>query len=237
MPKKQAINTTRLDIIQVATHIFFEKGISHMTARAICDELDISTGNLTFHFPTKEHLLSVLVELMCDHQREMATHFTDEGKSSLMAHCIELSVIAAMCEDNPIMRDFYLAAYTQPMTLDIIRRNDAERAKEIYAEYCTGWSDEGFREAETLVSGIEYATIMKTDSSAPLDVRVAGALNGVMTVYGVPAELRKIKVEKALSLDYRAMAWHIFDEFIEYVEIRNEKAIEELLKGRTGSKA
>ena len=235
MPRKQTINTTRLDIIQVATQLFFEKGIGDMTARAICDQLDISTGNLTFHFPTKEHLLAVIVEMMCDHQREMMTHFTDEGKSSLMAHCLELAVIAAMCEDNEIMRDFYLAAYTQPMTLGIIRRNDAERAMQIYAPYCAGWSDESFREAETLVSGIEYATIMKTDTSAPLDVRVAGALNGVMTVYGVPEDLRKIKVKKTLCLDYRAMARHIFNEFIEYVEIRNEQAIEALLRGRSGA--
>lgn len=37
--------------------------------------------------------------------------------------------------------------------LDIIRKNDAERSKEVFKD----WTDENFAEAEVLVSGIEYA--------------------------------------------------------------------------------
>ena len=43
-------------------------------------------------------------------------------------------------------------------------KNDAERSKEVFKDYCPDWTDENFAEAEVLVSGIEYATLMTTDS-------------------------------------------------------------------------
>ena len=56
---------TRLEIIQVASECFLENGYSNTSIKTICKELDMSPGNVTFYFPTKEHLLAELVELMC----------------------------------------------------------------------------------------------------------------------------------------------------------------------------
>ena len=53
MARRRA-NTTKLEIIQVATQMFMERGFTETSAKAVSDKLDISTGNLTFHFPTKE---------------------------------------------------------------------------------------------------------------------------------------------------------------------------------------
>ena len=55
---------TKLEIVQVASRQFLEKGYSATTVSAISKELGISPGNLTFHFPTKEHLLAELVDLV-----------------------------------------------------------------------------------------------------------------------------------------------------------------------------
>ena len=178
MARRRRVNTTKIEIVQTATRRFLERGYTETSLKAICDELDISTGNLTFYFPTKEHLLALLVKMLCRYQWEMMEHAADEGKTSLMALCLELTAMAASCEESEIAKDFYLSTYTHPMTLDIIRKNDTEKAKQVFGkEYCSTWKDQNFREAELLVSGIEYATMMTTESSAPLDVRIAGVIH------------------------------------------------------------
>lgn len=88
---------------------------------------------------------------------------------------------------------------------EIIRKNDLERSKKVYADCCENWTEYQYIEAETLVSGIEYATLMTTENSAPLDVRISGALNQIMGIYGVPEETRKMKIAGVLDMDYRAM--------------------------------
>ena len=190
----------------------------------------MSTGHLTFYFPTKEHLLAELVDMLCDFQWEQVRIHYDEGESMLMSVCLELTAMAAVCEENEIAKDFYLAAYTHPMTLGIIRKNDAQRAKLVFGEYCQDWTQIQFTEAETLISGIEYATMMTTTESPPIDVRIAGALNNIMLIYQVPEEIRKKKIRRVLDMEYTAIGRKMLEDFIAYLEETNEQAFEELLK-------
>lgn len=220
---------TRLEIIQVATRMFLERGYTKTTTAAICGELEMSKGNLTFHYPTKEHLLAVLTDMLCKFQWKLMEVEANEGISSVMAICLELMSMASACEENEVAKDFFIATYSSPITLDIIRKNDAERAKKVFADYCKNWTDEQFAGAEILVSGIEYATLMTTDDTVPLDVRITGALNQILTIYNVPEEIRKRKIEKVLETDYRGIGKRILNEFIGYVEMVNEQAFEELL--------
>lgn len=223
---------TKLEIVQVATRMFLERGYTKTTTAAICSELEMSKGNLTFHYPTKEHLLAVLVDMLCDFQWKLMEVEANEGISSVMAICLELMSMASACEESEVARDFFVSAYSNPMTLDIIRRNDAERAKDVFGDYCKGWTDEQFAEAEILVSGIEYATLITTGDIVPLDVRITGALNQILMIYNVPEEIRKIKIEKVLSMDYRSIGRRILNEFIGYVEKVNEDAFAEIINNR-----
>lgn len=230
MARRRRVNTTKIEIVQTATRMFLERGYTETSLKAICDELDISTGNLTFYFPTKEHLLALLVKMLCRYQWEMMEQAADEGKTSLMALCLELTAMAASCEESEIAKDFYLSTYTRPMTLDIIRKNDTEKARQVFGkEYCSTWKDQNFREAELLVSGIEYATMMTTESSADLDVRIAGAIGAVMLIYNVPEEIRKMKINKVLATDYRGLGRQILRGFIEYTEGLDEEDLEALI--------
>lgn len=226
------VNTTKHEIIQVASRMFLEKGYSETSPKMICDELDISTGNLTYYFPSKEHLLSVLVEMLCDFQWKMMEEEANEGVSSVMAICLELTAMAAMCEENEKAKEFYLASYSGPVTLDLIRRNDARRAMEVFGEYCPGWSHQQFMAAEILVSGIEYATMMTTADSAPLDVRIAGALDNILNIFNVPREIRQRKIKKVLAMDYRAIGRRVMEDFKTYVEQTNAHTLEELLQAK-----
>lgn len=222
------INTTKLEIIQKASRMILENGYSATSVRAICSELDIGLGHMTFYFATKEHLLAVLTDMLCDFQWKMMRNEADDGVSLLLAVCLELMAMASAAEEDEIARDFFVSAYTSPISLEIIRKNDAARAKEVFAEYCTDWSDEQFTEAEALVSGIEYATLMTTPTSAPLDRRISGALDAIMKIFNVPEDLRKIKIQKVLGLDYRNLGRRIFKEFKQYINDVNEQAFEEL---------
>ena len=230
MARKKKESPTRLTIIQVAIELFFEKGFSQTTAAEVCRKADIGTGNLTFYFPTKEHILDVLVTMMCDHQWKIMEEATDEGRSSLLCYCLELATMAAISEESPQMRDFLVSAYSHPMTLENIRANDVEKMKQVFGQFCPDWTEEKFIEAEAIVSGIEYATLMTTAHSASLPIRLEGALNAIMLLFGVPEELRQMKIQKVLSMDYRGFARNVKDNFQKYVSEANEKAIEDLLK-------
>lgn len=227
---------TKLEIIRVASRKFLEEGYSNTTIRSICSEMEISPGHLMFYFPSKEHLLAEVVDILCDFQWRLIKRVTDEGATQLMAICFEMTTMASACEESEIARDFYISSYTSPITLEIIRKNDSVRAHEIFGKYCEGWTESQFLEAETLISGIEYSTFMVTESSSPLDIRISGALNALMMIYNVPEEVRKDKIKKALSLDYRAMGKQILSEFVKYVNDTNEAAYEELMASKRKNK-
>lgn len=226
---RRRVNTTKLEIIQTATRMFLENGYSATSIKAIANALDMSTGHLTFYFPTKEHLLAELVDMLCSFQWIQVRQYVDEGESLLMAICLELTAMAAICEENEVAKDFYLSAYTHPMTLEIIRKNDAQRAKLVFGEYCQDWTENQFTEAETLISGIEYATMMTTRESAPIDMRIAGVLNNIMLIYQVPEDVRKRKIRRVLDMEYAVIGQQMLEEFIAYIEETNEQAFEDLL--------
>ena len=222
MAKKTKENTKH-KIIRVATHKFLELGYTETSVKMVSDELGISKGNFTFHFPSKEHILAELVEMLCKFQWKLMGEEVDDGISSLLALCFELMTMASACEQNKVAKDFFVSTYQSPVCLAIIQKNDTGRAKEVFAEYCPDWTDEQFREAETLVSGIEYATLNAIDETVHLETRISGALNTIMMIYNVPEEVRKRKIEKALAMDYRSMGERIFKEFRAYVDLMNKE--------------
>ena len=84
---------TKIEITAEATKQFLEKGYSNTSIAAIAKGLEMSQGNLTFHFPTKEHLLAVLVDLLCDFHWKWMEREANDGLSSVMAICLELTAI------------------------------------------------------------------------------------------------------------------------------------------------
>ena len=221
---------TKLEIITEATKQYLEKGYSHTTVSAIAKGLGMSQGNLTFHFPTKEHLLAILVDMLCAFQWKRMEQEADDGVISIMAFCLELTAMASACESDEIIKDFFISSYVSPLCLDIIRKNDTKRAKEIFGAYNPDWTDEQFAVTEILVSGIEYATLMVAGDTVPLETRISGALNGILAIYGVPEEIRKTKIQKVFDLDYMGLGKSVLEEFKEYVAQSNDQAFYELVK-------
>ncbi len=221
---------TRSEIVRVASNCFMNDGYTKTTVNSMCKKLNMSPGNMTFYFPTKEHLLAELVDMLCKYQWKLIEEEAKDGYSSVMAICLELLTIASACEQDEIAKDFFLSTYRSEMCMEIIRENDKQRAKGVFKEYCPDWTDERFEEAETLVSGIEYATLMTTSNSASLENRISGALNTILGIYNVPEDTRKEKIAKVLSMDYTTLGLQVLEKFRTYVDETTEQALIDLLK-------
>ena len=205
--------------------MFIEDGYTKSSINRLSKTLQLSPGHITFYFPTKEHLLAVLVDEMLEYQRIMMEQETQEGKSSLLAYCLELTAIAAVCEESEIARDFYASAYASALTLARIRENDAQKTREIFVPFHPDWTEQQWIATENIVSGIEYATIMTYETETPLEVQIEKTLDTILYLFGVPEETRKLKIEKVLSMDYRALGHKLLLGFPEYVKKVNEEGL------------
>ena len=78
---------------------------------------------------------------------------------------------------------------------------------------------------ENIVSGIEYATIMTRETETPLKVQIEKTLDTILYLFGVPEETRKMKIEKVLSMDYRALGHKLLLGFPEYVAKVTEEGL------------
>lgn len=226
MAKTVKKESTKDKILRVSMHMFLETGYSATTVKMVSDELKISKGNFTFYFPTKEHVLAELVSMLCDFQLKMIDYESDKGLDSLMSICIELMTVAAACEENEVARDFFVSSFQSPMCLEHLRNNHVERAKRIFADLCKDWTHEKFVEAEILIQGIDYATIVSDKADVPLKTRISAALNQILSIYNVPEEARKEKIEKVLAMDCRALGKRVLTEFKAYVEALNAHIVD-----------
>ena len=210
---KRQMQSTKYEILQCATRLFLEKGYTDTYVTTISKELQISTGNLTFWFPTKEHILAELVRELFAFQWD-----AEEQKDLLSGYLSELVLIASVCEENPKIRDLILAVYTHPMSLGIIRENDTKRAMHIFGEYCPAWTDADFAVAENIASGIEYSMLMTENTECiTFEQRVPRTLDAIMKVYEVPTETREKLLAGVMATDYRSKGSIVFEEFCRFV--------------------
>lgn len=231
MARRTTIINTRLEILQVATHLFITEGYSSATVTRIAQELGISLGNLTFHFPTKEHLLAELIACLCNYHMQVMEQEVEDGRTSLLAYLLELTSMMAICNENAIAKDLYLSAYTHSLSLRLIRKSDTAKAKMVFSEFCPNWTDEDFAAAENIVSGIEYAALCPENAEdVPLSKRITSSLMAVMKIYNVPEELRQIKIDKIHNMNYHRIGRRLIDGFTKYVEDENRKALDEVIE-------
>lgn len=151
-----------------------------------------------------------------------------DGISSLLVLCLELMSMAAAAEEEETAKDIFVSSYQSTLCIEIIQENDFRRAKEVFGQFNPNWTDEDFRSAETIVSGIELATLNTNSKSASLEKRISMALDTILSIYNVPEDIRKIKIEKVMQMDYRAIGKRNFKEFQEFIESENRHKFEKL---------
>ena len=228
--KRYAI--TRYEIIQTASELFFERGYSNTSPKLIAEKLKMSPGNLTYYFPTKEDLLAVLVELLCDFQWKMFQMEADRGIESLGSVCLELLTVTYACQLHDTSRDFLISAFQSEKCREYLRNFHVERAKRILGKQCSGWTHDQFVQAEILVMGMEYFTAITDDSVLPIQTRVAGALDQILKIYQVDEETRKKEIQHVLQMDCEKIGSQVRFAFHRYVREANEQSLKEMLEGK-----
>ena len=127
--RQKGTTNTKYEILYVSMKSFLEKGYTKSYITTIAKTLQISTGNLTFWFPTKEHILAELVRELCAFQVKVEESGAQQEGDFLKAYLFELVMFASVCEENPNIKDLVVSAYTHPLSLGVIRANDTKRAK------------------------------------------------------------------------------------------------------------
>jgi len=207
-------DTTKYEILRCATELFLEKGYTDAYVTTIAKTLGISTGLLTFWFPTKEHILAELVRELFAFQWESEKEETD----SLTAYLYELAMIASVCEENPKARDLILAVYTHAQSIEIVRRYDTKRSQLTFKAYCGQWTEKDFVIAENAASGVERAMLVTANTEGiTFEERVSGSLDAIMKIYDVTSEERKPILANVIASDYRTRGNHVFEEFCRFV--------------------
>lgn len=226
----RSATTTKYEIIKVASDFFWDVGYSNTSPKMIAQKLGLSTGNITYYFPTKEHLLSVIVEMLCDFQWKMLEDEIKQGFGSAASICLETMTVAVACDESEVARDFFIATFQSELCRNYLRDNHVERAKRIFASECSGWTEEQLHEAELLIMGLQYAAIIPTDADIPLKTRISGALNQILSIYNVNKETRQNEIEKILSLNCRDISKRVLQGFESFVERINEQTLEQTIK-------
>lgn len=213
---------TKLSILYCAMNLFLKKGYTEAYVTTIAKQLNISTGNLTFHYPTKEDLLAEIVKELFSFQFDLLGERGVDHTSPVVRYLRELIIIVAICEENINVKDLITAAYTHSLPLKVIRENDSRKAAERFGNYCPDWSGEDFVKAENIVSGIEYAMLMPENAEMiSLEERYASSVNAIMRIYQVPEEDRKKFIKEVLVMDWRNMERQVFEKFCDYVGKKN----------------
>ena len=223
----RAGTTTKYEIVQTASEFFFTEGFSNTSPRMIAEKLGLSTGNITYYFKSKEHLLLTIVEELCNFQWNMLKAEIDKGIGSAASICLETMTVAVACEENEIARDFFIATFQSELCRNHLRKNHVERAKKIFAAECAGWTDEQFHQAELLVQGLQYSAIVPTDANIPLKMRLSGALNQILIIYNVNEKTRQEEIQKVLDKDCREISKKVLKAFTGFVKEKNAKTLNE----------
>lgn len=104
------MSKTRQNIIQQAIILFNERGVVNVRIRDIADELDISAGNVTYHYKTKQELMDSVYRFMIKTLEEMSV-----GNQLMNPDKVQLEVAKGYLEHIAHFRFFYQD------TLEIIR--------------------------------------------------------------------------------------------------------------------
>lgn len=73
---------TRDRIVEAADRLFYQVGYDPTSFSDIANAVEISRGNVTFHFQTKDDLLAAVIDLRLEHTRRMLARWESGGGSS-----------------------------------------------------------------------------------------------------------------------------------------------------------
>ncbi len=224
-------NTTKLEILQVAMRMFMEKGFTNTSAKAISNELNISTGNLTFYFPTKESILLELAKEITSFHTKCIDNITKKDSDDLFAYCWEITAQITLCEENENMKDLYLSIYSHPSTLQFVKDWTAEKNQSILGERLSDWNLERFRCVENVTCCIERSALTEPCTEIyTLEDKIWLILTCLLKIYDISQQDREAVINKILETDYRKTGYDLYKQLTQYIEKHTQKILEDAIR-------
>ena len=215
--------------MQVAMKMFLEKGFTNTSAKAISNELNISTGNLTFYYPTKEHILLELTKEITEFHTKCINKVSKEH-DDLFSYCWEISSQIMLCEENEQAKDLYLAIYSYPKTLHYVKDWTAEKNKKILGERLSDWTPERFRRVENVTCCIERSALTEPcTENYTIEDKIRLILTCLLKIYDISFEEREKVINEILKTDYHKMGHDLLKQLTKYVEKQNKQALNEAI--------
>lgn len=216
--------------MQVAMRMFLEKGFTGTSAKAISNELNISTGNLTFYYPTKEHILLELTKDITQFHTKSIDKILKNEKNDLYSYCWEVTAQIVLCEENEQAKDIYLAIYSHPLTLQYVKDWTAEKNQKILGERLSDWTLERFRRVENVTCCIERSALTEACTDVyTIEDKIRLILTCLLKIYDISFEERETVIKKILETDYRKMGHDLLKRLTRYVKNQNKQALNEAI--------
>lgn len=222
-------NLTKLEILKVAMKMFLEKGFTNTSVKAISNELNISTGNLTFYFPTKEHILLELTKEITQFHTKCIDKVPKKN-DDLYSYCWEVTAQIILCEENEQARNIYLAIYSHPLTLQYVKDWTAEKNRQILGNRLKDWTYERFRRVENVTCCIERSALTEPCTDIyNIEDKIRLILTCLLKIYDISYEEREKVIGEILATDYRKTGRELLKQLTQYVEKQTEQALEEAI--------
>ena len=220
-------NKTIHEIAYVAAKNFLEKGFTNTSAKSICSELNISPGNMTFYYPTKEHILLAITKVITEFHTITIESAKEKYHDNLFAYCLEITLQIVLCEQNEIIRDIYLAIYTNPMTMRFVKEWTAEKNFNLLKDRLPDWPIERFRRAERVNCCIERSALTEPcTEDYPVEDKIRLILTCLLKILDIPQTDRKRVINQVLESNYSEILDNGFNQFKEYILSRLQRDID-----------
>lgn len=209
--------------------MFLEKGFTNTSVKAISNELNISTGNLTFYFPTKEHILLELTKEITQFHTKCIDKVAKKN-DDLYSYCWEVTAQIILCEENEQARNIYLAIYSHPLTLQYVKDWTAEKNRQILGNRLKDWTYERFRRVENVTCCIERSALTEPCTDIyNIEDKIRLILTCLLKIYDISYEEREKVIGEILATDYRKTGRELLKQLTQYVEKQTEQALEEAI--------
>lgn len=216
--------STKDKVLHSAAVLFLEKGFQKTTIVDIANHAGVNRGSVVFAITNKENLLKMLVEYVLDGQFEASRKIV-AGKTEdpILYYAAEIALQLYMAESSEQVRELYAAAYSLPMTSEMIYSKVTDRLEPLFRAYNPDWETRDFYESEIATGSIIRGYMAKPcDHYLTIERKVRAFLKNSLVIYHVP----DVKIDEAIrfvsAIDFDKIAKDTIQNLLSYLEKRIE---------------
>jgi len=207
MRQKKEDYPTRLKLLKIALELYLENGFTATTNQMITQRAKCSPGELTHFFGTKENILYQVVRMVLPSHQETLEGDGSKDIPPAIRYALEIAVELTMCEQNPIIRDLYVNAYTLPKTMEFIREHSYRKSLKLFGKDLPNWTERDFYEIEILTMGIVYGALMEEcNPRYNIKQKSARVIDALLKIYEFSKERREETIKAIISMDIVGLA-------------------------------